>query len=76
MHKPSTCKNFVFKKPFQTNVSNGNIFDFPWKHFKKISAADHIDATCIFVAQHVFWAPSLRVLCRRQGRFLMISIEK
>ena len=36
MHKPSTCKNFVFKKPFQTNVSNGNIFDFPWKHFKKI----------------------------------------
>lgn len=35
MHKPSTCKNFVFKKLSQTNVSNGNIFDFPWKHFKK-----------------------------------------
>ena len=29
MHKPSTCKNFVSKKPIETNVSNENIFDFP-----------------------------------------------
>lgn len=54
MYKPSICKNFVFKKPFQTNVSNGNIFDFSRKLFKKIRAADLLDATHVFVAQHVF----------------------
>ena len=35
MNKPSTHKNFVLKKPYHANVSNRNIFDFPWKHFKK-----------------------------------------
>ena len=53
MHKPSTCKNFVFKK-LSNECLKRKHFRFSLETFQKNLAADHIDATRIFVAQHVF----------------------